>query len=478
MDILHGVDVSDHQGELPWDQLHKEIDFVMIRASYGLTFDRWYSNNRQYSRSTNTPHGYYHYGMPSVSSPEDQANFFIDGMGIQKNEILALDFEDESFAGDIDDWCYRFLKRCSDKLDGYKPLLYVNPNFINKAGGFPKVRAGDYGLWCALWDDNAEAIPGTPWAVVAMKQYLGDADGMRKATVAGITPIDLDAFYGNLDTFYLYAYKPKEETPVEPQPKNYQVRYLGSSGGEIIYDGIDKVKAENLYNAESRVGTIQFFIDSIQTRSKVNEAPKPIYLVTFDSGMSSTQLYKDTDAIKAQEVYNNATDVGVVNLKQDEKVLMTKENMPNNSNEFYTIQETGLITSGSTYNVVSELIRKKVWSGTVSGNIQKFNDLGNHIPVGGWKVGMKVRVKQASGGQPIEKPSLPIINLSDNNMNQLISSIISLIGDYKSRKFILFLLYLIGVAYAQFAGIYIDWYIYVIALIAVIGYSVINIFDK
>lgn len=211
--MLKGIDVSYYQPNIDFTVLKSQIDFIFIRASYGVGFvDKCFISYRDSARANNIPCGFYHYAYPQYNLPEDEARFFLQTVGaLQENEILILDFE-EKFSGDVVAWCKVFLDKVSASLNGYKPFIYLNRSTI-KSYNWQSVVSAGYNLWLAAYDNDPDFIEfSTPWPTILIKQYsdAGKVDGI-------INNVDLNTFYGTVSEFKLYGYH--ENFAV---PENYQ----------------------------------------------------------------------------------------------------------------------------------------------------------------------------------------------------------------------------------------------------------------
>lgn len=210
---IKGIDISTYQKGADFEKIKKSVDFVIARASYGVNHkDAQFDHFRNELRTKDIPRGFYHYAYPQFNTPESEADWFLKVVGTPRSgEILVLDFEEEwSTFEDQVGWCRIFLNHIKKKLNGYKPLLYINYAKHNQ-GSWESVIKGDFGLWLALWDGKPEDIPAVQWPVLAMKQYsaTGKVNG-----VPG--DCDLDTFFGDLETFKKYGYKKPSVPPVIP----------------------------------------------------------------------------------------------------------------------------------------------------------------------------------------------------------------------------------------------------------------------
>lgn len=215
---IKGCDISKWQGDVNFDALKGAVEFVIIRSSYGTGYtDPKFIRNRNEARRVGLACGFYHYAYPTYNTPEAEANWFAQVIGTpQPGEILVLDMEEKY--GDPVGWSKRFLDRLSAIYGGYKPIIYMSEAFI-KASNWNTVYTGNYGLWIARYGINNGQVPDVdlytkPWPFAAMWQYTS------KGRLPGVaTDVDLNLFYGSLDTFKRYGYlAPAPVPPPVPTP--------------------------------------------------------------------------------------------------------------------------------------------------------------------------------------------------------------------------------------------------------------------
>jgi GH25 family lysozyme M1 (1,4-beta-N-acetylmuramidase) len=203
--MIHGVDVSHYQGKVDFHALKDNADFVIIKSTYGNGYiDPSFTVNRDGARAVGLSIGFYHYAYPQFNQPQDEATWFTKNVSCQPGEIICLDFE-ESYPDPVH-WCRTFLDKVSSNM-GFKPLIYLNLSLIRSFDWTPVVNAG-YGLWIAHYDGSTDQLDTVPWEVVAMKQYSD------KGNVAGMNPVDLDMFYGDVTAFKKYGNPPPPITTV------------------------------------------------------------------------------------------------------------------------------------------------------------------------------------------------------------------------------------------------------------------------
>jgi lysozyme len=208
---LRGIDVSEFQGQPNYDQLKGELDFVIIRASFGTARqDHDFTYNRDNARRVGLLRGFYHYAYPEyTASPESEAEFFVQQVSpLQPGEWLVLDMEETSYQGDLVDWSRRFLVRV-EQLVGFKPIFYTYLAILN-SHNWQSIINNDNGLWLADYDGNPDGSPAVQWPIVAMKQWT-DAE-----PVGGVGNVDGDTFFGDSAAFMRYGCPGGEPTPPPP----------------------------------------------------------------------------------------------------------------------------------------------------------------------------------------------------------------------------------------------------------------------
>lgn len=201
--MIEGIDVSNWQGNINFGSVSNTKDFVIIKATEGVGYrDPRFTEYRDELRHLDLLRGYYHFARPDLNnSPEEEADWFLSVVSpLQKGESLYLDFE--VHAANPVSWCKSFLDRISERLEGYKPLIYLNKYTVQNYDWSPVADKG-YGLWLALWDHNPDGSFSVPhWDIVAMRQYTSDGQ------VNGISGrVDMNVFYGDREQFLAYGVK-------------------------------------------------------------------------------------------------------------------------------------------------------------------------------------------------------------------------------------------------------------------------------
>lgn len=211
--MLKGIDISVYQPSVDFALLKTDADFVIIRASYGVGYiDKCFASHQSQARSVGLLVGYYHYAYPQYNKPEDEADWFLKTVGsVQEGEILCLDFE-ENWNGDVVTWCKQFLDRISNRLNGYKSLIYLNKSLSQRYDW--SAVSSNYNLWAAHYDFDMEKVNFTnQWPKIAIKQYTDSGQ------VSGINGhVDEDIFFGSREEFLNLGYQAPNLQPIVEVP--------------------------------------------------------------------------------------------------------------------------------------------------------------------------------------------------------------------------------------------------------------------
>jgi len=206
-----GIDISHYQKEyIP----QKHHDFVIIKASDGITKNSRYDQHYQDCKVAKKIIGAYHY-IRSAISWRAQVEVFID---VAVNaDFLAVDYEKNGnrpsmrFANDT----FSFARACGPDLAGCRCLIYSNPATIQEW----MFQYGVYDLrsypdiWIAqwpyrLWNSRLEEVPypehgwnpRMPAGCQSWRIWQYSADYNRQGSLNGVTSrdVDLDVFNGTV----------------------------------------------------------------------------------------------------------------------------------------------------------------------------------------------------------------------------------------------------------------------------------------
>jgi hypothetical protein len=194
--------------DIDWDQLATDARVVAIihRATIGDRADRKYAERRIEAKKRGYKWGAYHYGKPG--DPIRQADFFLDTVKPDKDDLIALDLESEDATKHMSFEDARiFIKRIREKTGRY-PFVYAN-NLVTKA------IADHYGaddvfartrLWYARFKRSVTDFPVGTWKTYTIWQFSSELNcsaADRSAclyTVPGTQyDMDVDVYNGTIE---------------------------------------------------------------------------------------------------------------------------------------------------------------------------------------------------------------------------------------------------------------------------------------
>lgn len=158
--MLKGIDVSYANGSINWSRAKKDVDFAIIRSSFGSDLpsqiDNFFYQNASGCVKNNVPFGIYHFAyFTGVEKARGEADFAIRLAKEYRNYVkfIALDVEEDSeryanAVGAKPDWtecAIAFLERI--KAAGFVPVIYTNQSWILNKFDWTKLKG--YKLWYA-----------------------------------------------------------------------------------------------------------------------------------------------------------------------------------------------------------------------------------------------------------------------------------------------------------------------------------------
>jgi lysozyme len=161
-DKVFGIDVSEYQGEIDWDEADSienfKIGFVFVRATCGIDkVDFNFKENWKQVRSKKIIRGAYHYYRPNENSIA-QAKFFVKTVKLSKGDLPPiLDIEQLPENQSIDSLKVG-LHRWLDYVDAHykvKPIIYTGESYYKD---FLKDEFSEYTFWVANYNFWVESI--------------------------------------------------------------------------------------------------------------------------------------------------------------------------------------------------------------------------------------------------------------------------------------------------------------------------------
>ena len=204
MSTSNGIDVYTGQGVIDWQRVADSgISFAMIKASQGrgetsatknlrnFTDSRFARNITEASKAGLMVGVWHWLTARSVAEAEDEAEYFLKVIAPFRGKITlwsAVDVESETYLADLGkaeltEITRVFLNRLSK--NGYRPMLYTNPNFLKYR--FTKNAFNDTDIWLAhygvkkpmqvphlkIWQHSAGRVPGIGTDVDLDTGYFG-----------------------------------------------------------------------------------------------------------------------------------------------------------------------------------------------------------------------------------------------------------------------------------------------------------------
>lgn len=192
---IYGIDVSQYQGKIKWNELHSihnivPVDFVFIRATMGEeALDKRFVENWKAARKRTKLRGAYHYFRPNENSLK-QARNFINNVKLSSGDLPpVLDIEERPKRQSMDSLKVG-LKRWLFEVEqhyGIQPILYSGDSYFTD---FLQKEFSDYVLWIAnynFWVDEP-------------KKHWNFWQFSERGAVSGIEGnVDLNMFKGDIE---------------------------------------------------------------------------------------------------------------------------------------------------------------------------------------------------------------------------------------------------------------------------------------
>ncbi|UBK44875.1 SH3 domain-containing protein [Clostridium perfringens] len=194
--MLKGIDVSEHQGRINWEQVKGNIDFAILRAGYGRNnIDKQFIRNIKECNRLGIPVGIYWFSYAfSVEMARNEAKYVLEAIKPYKIDYPVsydLEYDTLNYASKNGVTIGKRLatdmvKAFCDEINcnGYRAMNYTNQDFLlNK---FYMDELTNYQLWyawynsklnrdCAIWQySESGQIPGINGASVDMNYCYED----------------------------------------------------------------------------------------------------------------------------------------------------------------------------------------------------------------------------------------------------------------------------------------------------------------
>lgn len=173
--MLKGIDVSEHQGRINWEQVKDHVDFVMLRAGYGRNnIDKQFIRNIEECNRLCIPVGIYWFSYAwNTEMARNEARYVLEAIkGYKVDYPISYDLEYDTLNYAKKNGVTIGKRLATDMINtfcstieqsGYKAMNYANPDFINNKFYNNEV---NYPLWLAWYgvsEDRAKAYNPSMW---------------------------------------------------------------------------------------------------------------------------------------------------------------------------------------------------------------------------------------------------------------------------------------------------------------------------
>lgn len=185
-----GIDVSEHQGEINWNDLKSKIDFAILRLGWignkeNHTLDKQFERNYNECKRLAIPVGAYIYCYANnEESAKSGANWTINNLAGRPLELpIYIDMEDNSIMNlskdNLTNICIAFnsVVEANNKWAGVYANLNWFDNYLNK-----NIIKSKYTTWIAHYTSGDD-------------RYQGEYDIWQNSSNGNLTGVN-----GNLDT--------------------------------------------------------------------------------------------------------------------------------------------------------------------------------------------------------------------------------------------------------------------------------------
>lgn len=173
--MLKGIDVSEHQGRINWEQVKGHIDFAILRAGYGRNnIDKQFIRNIEECNRLCIPVGIYWFSYAwNEEMARNEAKYVLEAIKPYKVDYpISFDLEYGTLEYAKKNGVTIGKKLATDMINafcstieqaGYKAMNYANPDFINNKFYNNEV---NYPLWLAWYgvsEDRAKTYNPAMW---------------------------------------------------------------------------------------------------------------------------------------------------------------------------------------------------------------------------------------------------------------------------------------------------------------------------
>ena len=214
----NGIDISYHQGDIDFNKLKGNIDFAMVRASYGCfhkdTMCDTYVKNLE---RINVPYGLYHFSYATnIDEAKEEAYGFLSVIkNYNPTYPVVMDVESSNVTKDLTkDMLVNIVNTFCEIVEsnGYYVMIYSNLNYFDTK--LNSTVLNKYDKWLAQW---------------AQKPTYKEKFGIWQYSSKGKKP----GIKGNVDLDISYVDYPKIIRQMNNDKKDY-ISYVVKKGDTLI----------------------------------------------------------------------------------------------------------------------------------------------------------------------------------------------------------------------------------------------------
>jgi lysozyme len=189
-----------HGNSINWTELATEPRVVAVihKATIGRSgIDPAYSSRKAEAKERGYLWGSYHWGV--TGDPEQQADYYIDTVEPEADELIALDLEDATSSTLMNaDEALLFIKQVRERTGRY-PLLYTNHASAKLiCEEFKNTDFAKTPLWYARFKGVVSDFPTGVWSSYTLWQFSSEL--LAQIEVPGTTSdMDVNVFNGSID---------------------------------------------------------------------------------------------------------------------------------------------------------------------------------------------------------------------------------------------------------------------------------------
>lgn len=201
---MNGIDLSQHNTITNWNEVAKNVDFVILRAGYGKEFSQIDKRFEEYyaeCKKRSIPVGCYWYSYAKTKAEaEKEAEVFLKTIKDKQFEFpVYYDVEEYNIFKLGKKAVSEIITAFCEKVEkaGYFTGFYSNPNFLHNV--INDVVKSRFTLWLAHWDSNTPYCKYGIWQKSANGKINGisgnvDIDFCETDFTAQIKALGLNGF--------------------------------------------------------------------------------------------------------------------------------------------------------------------------------------------------------------------------------------------------------------------------------------------